>query len=308
MTKVVAIGECMAELSSSGQADTYRLGFAGDTFNTAWYLKSAAPEIDVSYYTVVGDDDISAQMLRFMDSHGIETSQVRRQPGHTVGLYLISLEDGERSFSYWRGQSAARALADDSEALRYALDDADIVYFSGITLAILSPAARGRLLSGLSDARAAGTMVVFDPNLRPRLWDDARTMTSTIMDATQVSDIALPSFDDEARYFGDRDPLETAQRYQGAGVTTVVVKDGPNPVIFTSETESGTVPVPTITEVVDTTAAGDSFNAGFLADLIRGHALEEAISSGASIASKVICGSGALVDLRTQITGWKTAY
>lgn len=295
--RVLAIGECMAELAPTETQGDYRLGFAGDTFNTAWYLARMHPDIAVSYLTAVGDDAISQQMLDFIAASGIETRHIQTAKNQTVGLYLISLHNGERSFSYWRGQSAARQLAQDSVALRQAMDRSDLVYFSGITLAILDTASRQNLLDAIQVARANGKTVAFDPNLRPRLWTDTLEMTDAIMQGAAVSDIALPSFEDEALWFADADPQATAERYLAAGANTVVVKNGPEPVYFQQGETAGTLAVPALTRIIDTTAAGDSFNAEILAGLSNGTPLTNSIASACALAGRVVQSKGALVSV-----------
>ena len=107
----LALGECMVELAQTGD-NLYRRGFAGDTFNTAWYARRLLPaDWQVSYGTCLGKDAVSDEMLAFFDAQRINTDSVRRLNDRTVGLYMISLNAGERSFSYWRSQSAARLLA-----------------------------------------------------------------------------------------------------------------------------------------------------------------------------------------------------
>lgn len=186
--RVLAIGECMAEMAPTESEGEFRLGFAGDTFNTAWYLAQCAPDTQVSYLTAGGDDGISQKMTALMRDSGIDDKFVQVSPDKTVGLYLISLDNGERSFSYWRGQSAAKTLADDPAVLDDAMAQSDLIYFSGITLAILAPDARANLLAALRKARAAGKTIAFDPNLRPKLWSSKATMTQAIMDGATVSD------------------------------------------------------------------------------------------------------------------------
>jgi 2-dehydro-3-deoxygluconokinase len=173
--------------------------------------------------------------------------------------------------------------------------DADLVYFSGITLAILEHTARETLLDVLRDARAEGKRIAFDPNLRPRLWPGTEEMTAAIMQGARVSDVALPSFEDEARWFGDADPAATVARYRGAGVATVIVKNGADPVQYCQGDESGTVAVPPLSHVVDTTAAGDSFNAAVLAGIVGDTALPRAIGLACRLAGQVVQGKGALV-------------
>lgn len=293
--RVLAIGECMAELAPLDRPGDYHLGFAGDTFNTAWYLARLRPDVTVSFLTAIGTDSLSQKMRAAIAEAGIDDSHKRTLPERTVGLYLISLDRGERSFTYWRGQSAARHLADDPEALARAIEAADLVYFSGITLAILEREARDRLLGTLCRAREAGKRVAFDPNLRPRLWAGPEEMTETVMRGASVSDIALPSFEDEALWFGDADPEATADRYRAASVETVIVKNGADPVHFRHGATGGTVAVPPLSEVVDTTAAGDSFNAAILAGLDGEEAMPALILRACRLAGIVVRGKGALV-------------
>lgn len=295
--RVLAIGECMGELSPTGAAGEFRLNFAGDTFNTAWYLARCAPDVQVSYLTAVGDDVTSQKMEGFMRDAGIDDSFVQVAAGKTIGLYLISLADGERSFSYWRGQSAAKTLADDPALLDAAMATADLIYFSGITLAILHPERRTALLAALRKARAAGKTIAFDPNLRPRLWASDTEMTDTIMQGATVSDLALPSFEDEADWFKDANPQATADRYLAAGATTVIVKNGADPVLYSEGRTCGEVPVTPVDALVDTTAAGDSFNAGIFARHAVGDTLENGIAYACAMSRAVVQARGALVEV-----------
>ncbi|WP_420409357.1 sugar kinase [Hoeflea sp.] len=294
--RFLCIGECMVEMAPSPDGD-FKMGFAGDTLNTAWYARRAlGVDWDVAYFTAVGDDAISSRMMKFFDDSGVTADLIRRIPDKTVGLYLIQLDNGERSFAYWRSDSAARRLASDTGVLKASLDTADLIYFSGITVAILPPSERQALLAAIAEARANGATIAFDPNLRPRLWENAETMRAAVMDAAAVSDILLPSFEDEASIFGDLDTHATAQRYSGQGAPLVIVKNGAGEMLamHNGDTERF-VPDP-VTSIVDTTAAGDSFNAAFLADYLRSGHLRSALSTGASLAARVIGQRGALVD------------
>lgn len=293
--RFLSIGECMAELAPAVVPGDFRLGFAGDTFNTAWYLARLSPGDAVAFLSAIGTDAISEQMRATIAESGIDTRHLRSVPDRTVGLYLISLDKGERSFSYWRGQSAARQLADDAEALATAMQEADLVFFSGITLAILEAPARAAFLDALRSARAEGKTIAFDPNLRPRLWAATTEMTEAVMQGAAVSDVALPSYEDEASFFGDADPDATADRYAHAGATTVVVKNGGAPVYFLQKGQRGTVQVPPVPSIVDTTAAGDSFNAGVLAGIGQARPLADSIVHACQLAGQVVQGKGALV-------------
>lgn len=293
--RILCIGECMVELAPAGDG-RFALGFAGDTFNTAWYLRRLLPAADqVDYLTALGDDRMSDRMAEFFAASGIGCAHVRRIPGLGAGLYLISLDGAERSFSYWRSASAARHLAQDGSRLADALTGARLAYLSGITLAILPPEDRARLLAALAAARMQGVTLAFDPNLRPRLWPDPGTMRSAVMEAAAGMDVVLPSFDEEARQFGDADPAETAARYARAGTGLVVVKNGPGQIVAQGPEGETRFAPPPATAVIDTTAAGDSFNAGFLAARLSGTPLPEALARGAALARQVIAAHGALV-------------
>ena len=293
--RVLAIGECMAEMAPTDTSGDFRLKFAGDTFNTAWYLARCAPDTKVSYLTAVGDDAISQKMTALMRDSGIDDQFVQISPDKTVGLYLISLDQGERSFSYWRGQSAAKGVADDPAALDTAMEQSDLIYFSGITLAILAPKPRASLLRALRKARVAGKTIAFDPNLRPKLWSSTTEMTRTIMEGAAVSDLVLPSFEDEADWFNDADPKATAERYVAAGATTVIVKNGADPVLICEGAAYGEVPVSPVDALIDTTAAGDSFNAGVFARIAAGDTIANGVAYACALSRCVVQERGALV-------------
>lgn len=295
---ILSIGEAMVELSRTAESDAslWRLGIAGDTLNAAWYLRRLLPrDWRVGYFSRVGTGEFSDRMLAFLAGEGIESTHVGRDPAREIGLYAIALKDGERSFSYWRDSSAARGLADDPEALAAGLEGATVALLSGITLAILPQAGRENLRAALAGARAAGTRVVFDPNLRPRLWADAATMRREVEAMAALTDLLLPSFDDERTHFGDADTAATVARYLDLGARQVVVKNGGDPVRFGGAEGTGLVEGLERAVPVDTTSAGDSFNAGYLAARARGAEIAEAIRQAHEVSRIVIRHPGALV-------------
>ncbi len=295
---LLSIGECMVEMAPTPDG-TYKMGFAGDTFNTAWYAQKMFPaDWDVSYFTALGDDPASGEMLDFMNAADISTDHIQRIAGKTVGLYMIQLKDGERSFAYWRETSAARLLARDADRLNAAMQSAGIVYFSGITIAVLSAEDRETLCAALTQARADGCIIVFDPNLRPRLWSNTKTMCEAVTQAAKCADIVLPSFEDECAYFNDKTVEDTAARYRATGAGMVIVKNGEEEMYIWGATVGAQTYTPTkIIDVIDSTAAGDSFNAGFLSVLVAGGSIIDAVAAGAELSAKVITKRGALVEV-----------
>ncbi|ESZ58094.1 sugar kinase [Mesorhizobium sp. C120A] len=301
---VASIGECMLELS--GQAGpNWRMGFAGDTFNTLWALHALSGERPATYVSAFGDDPFSQGQISFFAENGIDIGASPVIPGARPGLYAITLTGAERAFTYWRSDAAARRLASDPAALAKSLENQAVVYFSGITLAILDAAARKTLLAEVSKARAAGSLVAFDPNYRPRLWQSREEAQAAILDALAVTDIALPTFPDEQMLFGDTASQATAERF-GKLVGEVVVKNGEEPALIATGGALQPVPAQHVATPVDTTGAGDSFNGGYLAARLAGHAPADAVQRAHRVAAAVVQVRGALAPfevLRTAFEG-----
>jgi len=297
MQSMAAIGECMLELSGS-DAD-WRMGHAGDALNTLWTMRALlASATPADFVSAFGDDPFSQKQLDFFSRHGIGIAASPLIAGARPGLYAISLDGAERSFTYWRADSAARRLAEDAAALAESLKDRELIYFSGITLAILDARARDTLLHAVAAARAAGSRIAFDPNYRPRLWPDPTEAKAANAAALGIADIALPTFPDEQALEGDASPDATARRIQAAGVEEIVVKNGGEPALVV--TGESAQPVSAISVVaVDTTGAGDSFNGGYLAARLLGHPPVEAARRAHRVAAAVVQVRGALAPFET---------
>lgn len=293
----LAIGEAMIEMAPVGDG-LYRRGFAGDCFNTAWHMaRTLGPAARVGFVSRVGRDAISDAFVAQITGDGLIPEVIARDPDRTMGLYMIALEGAERSFHYWRNSSAARHLADDAAWLDQALTGADLIHLSGITLAILSPGARATLFTALDRARQAGAQISFDPNIRPALWSSPDEAREVVAQALRRSDIALPSFDDEAALWGDPTPEATITRLQAAGVAQIAVKNGADPVVWAVKGSSGTQPTPAAPEIRDTTGAGDAFNAGFLSARLMGSEITAAIAAGQQLSAELLRHFGARIPI-----------
>jgi len=294
---LIGIGEAMVELAPVAEG-LYAQGFAGDTLNTCWYLKRLVGDLRrVRYLTRVGEDALSGRLVELLVKSGIDATAVSRDPERTLGLYLISLEGAERRFSYWRDQSAARRLADDPASLDEALRDAALIHVSGITLAIVEAKGRQNLLAALAKARGRGARVSFDPNVRRRLWPDEATLRAALTEMFSICDVALPSFDDEVTVWGDADPVTSVARIAALGVKEIVVKNGAGPAFIFADGVESLAPARAASDARDTTGAGDSFNAGYLAARIAGLPAIGACEFAHELAAEVVRHPGALAPL-----------
>lgn len=285
----------MIEMAETGEG-IYRKGFAGDTFNTAWHMAQIRDaELPVRFVTKVGTDSLSAAFVAGLQADGLDTSGVALVADRTMGLYMIELDGTERSFHYWRNSSAARLLAEDKDWLAQSLLGAGLVHVSGITLAILQPDARERLMSALSASRTKGARVSFDPNVRPKLWSSCDETRDAIRAMLGVTDIALPSFDDEASLWGDACPHDTIKRIKDAGVAEIVVKNGAAAVTSWDGDQLAEVPCKPVSGIRDTSGAGDAFNAGYLAARLKRCAPVDAIAYGQLMSATVLQHFGARI-------------
>jgi 2-dehydro-3-deoxygluconokinase len=273
------------------------MGCAGDTFNVAIYL--ARTGIDAAFATALGDDPYSEAILALADAEGVSRDLVLRQRGRLPGVSVIDTDvGGARHRHEWRGESAARDLFElaDWGHIVEGLSRAKLVYFSGITLSLYSNTGIGRLLAIIEAIRAQGVKVAFDGNFRPHGWRGDLSRTRTVfMETLKRIDIALPAYDDEAVLWGDPSPQATVERLQAFGIGEIVVKNGPNSALVVAGSASELVPVPEVVAPIDPTAAGDSFNAAYLAARVLGRRPSEAATAAHRLAAQVIRHRGPLM-------------
>lgn len=296
--KIACIGEAMVEVALTGPNGAAKVGFAGDVLNTAIYLRRALSDAhEVAFVSMIGGDSLSDQMATFIDAEGISVTYLARHPTLVPGLYTIATDAaGERSFAYWRDSSAARQMFADP-ALLLSLPEFDLVYFSAITLAILPEAAREGLFDTLTQLRAKGGQVAFDSNHRPRLWPDLATARRVVERAWRCCDIGLPSLDDEMAIFDDAGPAQVQARLADWGVAQGALKCGDVGPVPLGQGWGADVSFAKAPHVVDTTAAGDSFNGGYLGALLAGAAPQAAACAGHAFARAVVQQRGAIVPM-----------
>jgi len=317
---LVAVGECMIELRNTGSASMTR-AYGGDTLNTAVYLArlgqspSQTPtHYQVGYATAIGSEDpYSDEMLAAWTAEYLDTRFVNRPPNRLPGLYTITVdEQGERQFHYWRQNSPARDYFNEGPSLlEQGLAEVDVLYLSGISLAILPPEGRQRLFKAMAALRAQGGKVVFDNNYRPRLWASVQEAQAAYAQAYACADVALITLNDEQAVWAEDGEgaseaqiLARVQALSNAGCAEVVVKRGAEPtLLFLNGQAPLAIPTQRVPKVVDTTAAGDSFAAGYVSARLKEKAPHEAVLSGNLLASVVIQHPGAIIPLTAMPSG-----
>ncbi|NWC71628.1 sugar kinase [Pseudomonas sp. P7758] len=294
--RIALIGECMIELQHRADGSLQQ-SFGGDTLNAAVYLRRELGEPStVDYVTALGDDSFSDAMCKHWAEEGLGLGMVQRLPGRLPGLYCIQTDaNGERKFLYWRNEAAVRDCftTPAAEPILAALPTYDVVYFSGITLAVLGEVGRARLLETLVETRKRGGKVVFDNNYRPRLWASVDAARAAYHAVLAEVDIALLTEDDERALFGYEDSEQVFAAYPT--IAEVVLKRGADACLIRCEGERFEVPALVVEKVVDTTAAGDSFSAAYLASRLKGGSPQDAALAGHRLASRVIQVPGALI-------------
>ena len=252
----------------------------------------------MSYATALGIDVFSDHMIAAWQAEGIDTSLVSLLGNHLPGLYAIQVDpSGERHFFYWRDTSTARSYFEaPTTPLEDTTSDVSVFYFSGISLAILPPEGRERLLAIAGRVRAEGGMVAFDNNFRPRLWPKIAEARAIYDRTYALSDLALITLDDEMTLRGGTDADRALAEVLALGVPEVVVKRGVQPTLVrTAGTPPLAVPVEDVPRVVDTTAAGDSFAGAYLAMRLTGIPPAASARAANRMAGVVIQHPGAII-------------
>ena len=293
MTRVACVGECMIELRQA-EGGLFSRGYGGDTLNTAVYL--ARLGVGTDYITALGDDSLSDEMIAGWTAEGVGTARVSRLPGKLPGLYMIQTDaSGERRFFHWRESAAARSLMDlpETSDILDSLASYDAVYLSAITLSLYGEAGRRRLFAALKRARERGARFAFDTNFRARGWPDLDVARDVFRDAFAAADIVLASTEDLLPLYPGESDQALLARIPGREV--VLKLSEPASTLRLDDVSHHVRAEPVIAPVVDTTAAGDSFAAAYLAARLAGADPLDAARAGHRLAGVVVCHPGAII-------------
>ncbi|CAB9493678.1 sugar kinase [Alteromonas macleodii] len=294
---LLAIGECMVELASFDHSEELcRLGFAGDTLNALIYAKRWDSSLKCAFYSAIGVDNFSNKVLSFFERHEIDAEYVARSRNRNIGLYSIVIDrEGERSFDYWREQSAARSMMSLHQARNTVIKDVDIIFFSGIALSIMSENDKQNLIELVSACKSGGVKIAFDPNYRPAMWSGHDHAKLWFDKAYQLSDIALPGLDDHRAVYGHENVNDIVDHLNSLGCREFVVKAGKQGMLAYVDGVCVCQQPFKPEKQTDTTAAGDSFAGVYLAARLNDKDVATSVAAADAMARQVVQYHGAIV-------------
>ena len=289
-SRIVCIGEGMVELSSR-QGGGWTVHYGGDVLNVALHLARLGQ--DTALMTALGGDPFAGQIRSAWTREGLDVSLVQSVPERNTGLYAIVTDDnGERRFTYWRGESAARRMfhAPMTDRVLDQVRGAGLLFFSLITLAILPDEDREVLLRLASEVKAQGGRLAFDGNYRPALWENVEQARNWRDRAAALADFGFPSLDDESE-LGPADGAEAVRvQWADLGCGEVVLKLGSEGCILPDGSRLAAAELPAL----DTSGAGDAFDAGYLDARLDGASPADAAAAGQRLAGWVVMRAGAI--------------
>jgi 2-dehydro-3-deoxygluconokinase len=303
MKSIGFLGECMVELRSTGMS-TMHQSFAGDIYNAAVYLQRCYPQVKTHIVTALGNDSLSERMIARFHSENINTQLVFRHSEKIPGMYLIETDEtGERSFLYWRDDAAAKQLMKliTPQTLSQ-LKTLDVLFFSGISLAILAQEDRPLFWEMIRQLKDSGVKVAFDPNYRERLWSSSIEAKEQFELAYQNADILLPGLEDMEVLYGIKTYAEAHTFFLNYQLQELIIKDGAADVYVVENDRVEKVELTPVTEIVDTTSAGDSFAGTYLGARMSGDTMVSAVKKASAVAGFVIQHPGAIVPKETFLT------
>jgi 2-dehydro-3-deoxygluconokinase len=289
--EIIAIGEPMLEFNAEeegalSEARRFIVGWGGDTSN--FCIAASRAGARVGYLTRLGEDEFGDSFLKLWHREGIDTSRIVKDPDAFTAAYFISRKGKQHYFTYFRRGSAASRMRPDFLPKDY-LAGARLLHVSGISQAI-SPSACDTVFAAMALARAAGRLVSYDPNFRPKLWPLERAR-AIIHETCRQADLIFPSLDDARQLTGLPAAEDIAKFYLGLGPKVVVIKLGADGALLATADGLAMFP-PYPVDSVDMSGAGDTFDGAFAAAYLDGRPVQECMRFANAAAAITTTGLG----------------
>ena len=295
--KICAIGECMMELSNAKNA-LYSQSIAGDTLNFSSYLDKNI--FDISYFTAVGTSEISKRVIRFLQKQKIKTNLVSQISSHEIGLYLIeNTKAGEKIFYYWRDHSAAKFFFNNENIKKYKnqLEKYQYVYFSGITLSLFENNNFYNFISLLEFLKKKQVKIIFDFNIRINRWTK-KNLNNFLYSILNFVDICFVSGEDLKFWKNDSSLRNFEKLINKYKIDHGIFRKNAKLTYSIQNKKKYTIKNKFIRKVVDTSGAGDGFNAAYVSNFIIHNDPALALKEASLLGSKIIMQKGAIVDVK----------
>ena len=294
---VCSIGEAMIEISNIKNS-LYNQSFAGDTLNFCNYLDKK--KLNAFFLSAIGKSEINQSLLDFVKSKNISTKYIKQINQFEIGLYLIKNKDnGEKQFFYWRDESAAKQYFNNIDFLNLykELKNFDYIYFSGITLSIIHISKLNNFIKLLKLLKSKKIKIVFDFNIRPTRWNK-KNLNNFFDSVLKFVDICFISGEDMS-YWKNKNGIKSyeqiVRKYKLKH--SIFRKNAKFTYVFLNKTRY-VFKNKLLKTVVDTSGAGDGFNAAYLSNFIVNNDPVLALKAGSSLGSKIVMKKGAIVDVK----------
>ena len=294
---VCSIGEAMIEISNIKNS-LYNQSFAGDTLNFCNYLDKK--KLNAFFLSAIGKSEINQSLLNFVKSKKISTKYIKQINQFELGLYLIKNKDnGEKQFFYWRDESAAKHYFNNIDFLNLykELKNFDYIYFSGITLSIIHISKLNNFIKLFKQLKSKKIKIVFDFNIRPSRWNK-KNLNIFLDSVLKFVDICFLSGED-MNYWKNKNNIKSyeqiVRKYKLKH--SIFRKNSKFTYVFLNKTRY-VFRNKLLEKVVDTSGAGDGFNAAYLSNFIVNNDPVLALKAGSSLGSKIVMKKGAIVDVK----------
>ena len=295
--KICAIGECMMELSNAKHA-LYSQSIAGDTLNFSSYLDKNI--FDISYFTAVGISEISKRVISFLQKQKIKTNLVSQISSHEVGLYLIeNSKIGEKIFYYWRDNSAAKFFFNNQniKKCQNQLKKFQYVYFSGITLSLFDDNNFHKFLILIEFLKKKQIKIMFDFNIRIKKWSKKK-LFSYFSKTLPFVDILFSSGEDLNFLKGNASLRTFKNLIQKYNIEHAIYRNNARLNYSFYKDESYFIKNKIKNKVVDTSGAGDGYNATYISKFIKFNDPQKALHAASEIGAKIVMKKGAIVNVK----------
>lgn len=289
---VVTFGETMVSLNPLGEGSLegvsqFEKRMAGSESNVAIGLARMGHK--VAWVSRLGKDGFGEYIVHGIQAEGIDVSQVKWDEDQPTGVYFKEyLGQGKTSVYYYRAYSAASQLCAEDVDLS-AFIGARYLFVSGITPA-LSASCHNTTMKTIERAKQCGMKVVFDPNIRLKLWS-AQTAQPVLNEIARRSDVVLPGLEEGRIMTGLTDEQAIAERLLTGSTNLVVIKLGKAGAYYRTPEDDGYVSGYEVQQV-DEIGAGDAFAAGCISGLLDNLDVPSAVQRACALGAMAVTGVG----------------